>query len=138
MVMRKLCNKVPRHLYIGLVLALVLWAWNLFKLVEPQVLPVVSGFAIVDVDRDQAGEVWIRGTMTKVRDCEFTQIAAYSGPTLLDLHYTETREQVSRIPGAQTWGWWTLTPDVNALSLYADHECITGRVRTKLFDGVIK
>lgn len=138
MVTRRLVKGAPRHIKVGILLAALLWGWHGFKQVENRLMPVVSDFAITGVDREQDGEVWIRGTMSKVRDCDFVQVAAYSGPTLLDLYYTETREQVNRIPGAQTWGWWILTPDVMDITLYADHDCATGRVRTTLFDGVIQ
>lgn len=138
MVTRRLVKGTPRHIKVGIMLAVLLWGWYWFKQVEPRLMPVVSDFAITGVDREQDGEVWIRGTMSKVRDCDFVQVAAYSGATLLDLYYTETQEQVNRIPGVQTWGWWIVTPDVTGITLYADHDCATGRVRTTLFDGVIR
>lgn len=137
MVMRRLCNRVPRHIYIGLWIALAVWLWNGFKVIEPRLLPVVSGFAITEVSRSDDSHVMIRGIVTKQRDCRFIQLAGYSGPDLLNVRFTETSEAVNRVPGAQSFGWWVITPSVQYLRLYADHECATGRVRTKLFDGVI-
>lgn len=138
MVTRRVCRNIPKHLIIGLYLAAAVWGWNLFKIAEPSILPVVSGFAITEVDTSNPASVGIRGIVTKTRDCRFIQLAAYSGKDLVNVHFTETQRLTTRVPGAQSFGWWIITPSVSHITLYADHECSTGSVRTKIFSGLIK
>lgn len=124
----------PKHIKIGVLIALLIWSWIGFKQIESIIFPVVVNFQIEQVmveDRDQM----IAGTMNKVRDCRFQEIVAYSGDHLIGVSFTETPAPVSRIEGRQAWGWWVITPPVKRLTLYARHQCATGDVMTKLFEG---
>lgn len=131
-----LLKGMPKHLYRILLLTVAVWAYTGFKSVEPTIFPVVSEFAIEFADRTPHS-VSIAGTMNKVRDCRFEGIVAYSGDRLVSIEFTETQKVVSRVEGKQSWGWWVVTPPVGYITLYAEHACMTGMVRTKLYDGVL-
>jgi len=112
----------------------MVWGWLGFKQIEPDFLPVVTDFVVDSVEVVDDGQR-LSGSMNKVRDCEFIQLIAYSGDNLVAVGFSETPVPVSRVEGVQSWGWWVITPPIMALTLYARHNCATGRVTTKLFEG---
>lgn len=119
---------------LGVQLAVLFWSAWLFKQLEPVVFPVVDNFTIEHAFERNKG-IAISGSMEKVRDCRFVEVVAYSDQHLVNVEFSETSHVVSRIEGQQSWGWWTLTPAINRVKLYALHECWSGHVTTKLFDG---
>ena len=129
--------EAPRHIYYGLAIGAVIWAWNIFKYVEPKLFPVVTGFVIEEVKLEN-GEQRIAGQMFKERNCDFVEVVAYdANNNLVDIKFLDVRNVVSRIEGMQAWGWWMVTPPVETLKLYVNHQCATGKVTTKLFEGVL-
>lgn len=124
----------PKHIFIGLGIAAFVWAWVAFKAMEPSIYPVVSDFTIDEVKIEDSQQR-IMGMMTKNRDCTFVEVIAYSGDHLVSLGFTETPVPVSRVEGRQAWGWWLITPPVKTVTLYSRHECATGEVTTKLWEG---
>lgn len=129
-------KKWPRHVLLGFVLGLFAWGSILFKSFEVDLYPVIKNFQITEVRRS-SDEVMIYGTMEKVRDCEFKGLIVYSGGAIIDIRESRIGADVSRVRGAQDWGWWIITPAVTELTLYVRHKCSTGDVLTKLYDGVI-
>ena len=129
--------EAPRHIYYGLAIGAALWGWNLFKYVEPKLFPVVTGFVIEEVKLEN-GEQRIAGQMFKERNCDFVELVAYNGEgDLVDIKFLDVKNVVSRVEGAQGWGWWAVIPAVRKLTLYSNHNCATGKVTTKLFEGVL-
>ena len=129
-----LVKLAPRHIKVGLVIAAVVWSWLGFKSIEPSIFPVVTDFTIHET-QIQGSDQLIAGMMIKRRDCLFKSVVAYSDNHLVGIRFTETLEPVSRIEGAQAWGVWIITPPVTELALYSRHECATGLVTTKLWEG---
>jgi len=129
-----LVKLAPRHIKVGLVIAAIVWSWFGFKAVEPTIFPVVTDFTINETTI-QGNDQLISGMMIKRRDCLFESVVAYSGDHLVGIRFTETPSPVSRIKGDQAWGIWIVTPPVIELSLYSRHECATGSVTTKLWEG---
>lgn len=118
----------------GLYLAIIFWsAWG-FKKIEPVILPVVEDFTITSSTYDD-DSVHIAGDMRKVRDCRFVEVVGYSNQHLVNVRFTETINTVSRVQGAQAWGVWEITPPVKQLKLFALHDCWSGKVTTKLYEG---
>ena len=124
----------PKHIFWGLGIAAALWAWAGFKGIEPLIFPVVSEFTIDKVE-EADGKQSISGMMVKNRNCHFLEVVAYSEDRLVALQFTETPAPVSRVKGKQAWGVWLLLPPVKQLTLYSRHDCETGEVTTKLWEG---
>ena len=130
-------HQAPKHVYVGLWIAGAVWGWNLFKYLEPSLFPVVTGFVIEEVQKVD-GQQQIAGRMYKQRNCDFTEVVAYNGKgDLVDIEFLDVKQVVSRVEGVQGWGWWAIIPAVNKLALYSNHNCATGKVTTKLFEGVL-
>jgi len=129
-------EEMPKYLVFILLLTLATWAWVGFKKIEPVIWPVVEPIKI-DVVEYVDGAVRIRGKLDKVRDCEFKQLVAYSNDFLLHTRFTETAEPVNRVPGVQYFGWWVFTPPVDVITIYSRHECSTGTVVTKIYEGAL-
>lgn len=117
------------------------YSWFLFKKFETDILPVISYFEIEHaIFKD--GSLYISGSMIKSRDCQFKGVIAYDlavlPPRVLDITYLDTPHNVvSRVPGAQAWGFWEIIPKSSNLKLVAYHDCATGTVATTLFSGAI-
>ena len=124
---------------IAFCIAVVCGFWLLFKAVEPEWLPVVEDFQIVEAEVVEPNTVSIRGTLKKVRSCEFVEIVGYSGNQFVVVIFAEYAgaETKTRIERKQTYGPWRLVPKVPHIELFATHQCFTGRVTTKLFEGAI-
>ena len=129
-------NFLPKSVQWTLLIAAVVWITIWLKKIEPSLFPVISDFKIETVTQHPEGTA-LEGTMIKTRGCEFKEVVAYSGPYLVDVQFTETTKIVSRIEGRQAWGIWMIIPPVKELTLYARHNCATGVVETKLFEGLL-
>lgn len=112
----------------------ILLSIGLFRFFEPVSLPVIRDFLIHEVRRSNEA-ISVKGTMSKVRDCELLNVGAYalfaSGAErvrvpvkFLDAYGDDLH---TRAPGTQGWGPWMLTipmtPDAVAIQLYAVHRC---------------
>lgn len=122
----------------GLSLAGLFWGWNIFKEVETYVWPVVSDFQIDEVQHEK-GRTLLGGQLSKSRACEFLDLIAVSGSRIVSIEFQETAYNstgvVSRPVGFYDWGFWAVIPRVSQLTLYSEHQCSTGLVTTKLWDG---
>ena len=127
---------LPKSIQWALIVGGAVWLAVWLKTMEPELFPVIEDFEIEQVDHSDTGTS-IQGTMYKARGCEFKEVVAYSGKYLINVEFSETTEIVSRIEGQQAWGVWILTPPVKELTLYARHQCVTGTVQTKLFEGLL-
>lgn len=131
---------MPRPVKYALYVTVFTWAAWGFKKVEPTFFPVVADFVITQSETI-GNSKRISGVMTKKRDCEFVELIAYSGSHLVSLAFADRPSSstgvISRVEGTQDWGWWVITPAVDTLTLYSRHNCATGRVLTRLFDGRI-
>ena len=123
----------------ALCVAIASAAWAGFKRIEPSIFPVVTGFEITSTQSEDGGKLLISGTFNKVRSCEFMGVIAYSGSQFVSITFAAAQgsQTASRLTGRQTYGPWTLVPEVNQIELYSRHKCATGQVVTKLFDGAI-
>ena len=124
----------------SILIAALIWSFWLFKKVEPFVFPVVSDFKLTEVDQQpQQGRTLIAGQLTKERDCTFNEVIAVSNDRVVSVIFQETaynsQGAVSRPVGSYDWGWWAILPAVTYLELYSRHECMTGEVLTKLYEG---
>lgn len=127
---------LPKSVQWSLSIAVAVWLTVWLKTAEPELFPVIEDFKIEQVEQLDIGTS-IEGTMFKARGCEFKEVVAYSGKYLVNVEFSETTKIVSRIEGQQAWGVWILTPPVKELTLYARHQCVTGTVQTKLFEGLL-
>ena len=136
---KKIGHTLGKYILVGITIGCLVWGWILYKTLESTINPVVENFIILNIDRVD-GQLWIHGSMDKVRPCTFKSVTAYSGNALVHLEFrdTESKEVINRITGHQEWGWWIITPDVVTLRLYATHMCSTGIVTTELFNGVVQ
>lgn len=123
----------------ALYIALASFLWGAFKYIEPTVFPVVKDFTITSAEPAPGNRIKISGTFKKVRDCEFSGVIGYSGDQYVSITFSAAPDArvVSRIMRKQTFGPWLLVPKVSHLELYARHNCSTGEVVTKVFDGAI-
>lgn len=97
----------------------------LSRWLEHKYWPVVTGFAVTYRDQ-QADSLILAGTMKKVRDCRFVEVAAYSGDRYLNLDFSDRHLRdhgKSRAEGYQAWGPWIITPDASPVKLVARHQC---------------
>lgn len=135
---RSKCPPMGKATRWALYFTIVLGAYIALKAVEPHVFPVVKDFRITEVVAE-GDNLWIRGDFNKVRDCEFLEVVAYSGKQHVAVVFAEHPRApvVSRLVGSQTYGPWLLVPRVPQIEIYARHQCFTGEVTTKLFDGAI-
>lgn len=129
-------QQLPASIRWALVFSSVVWSIIGFKHYEPTFFPVIENFTVLDVQQLEEGTA-LSGEMLKARDCRFKEVVAYSGRHLVDVRFTETSKIVSRLEGYQSWGVWLIVPPVREITLYARHDCVTGTVTTKLFDGLL-
>lgn len=127
---------MPASIKYALIMASVVWSIVGFKHYEATLFPVIEQFSVLEVEQTQEG-TQLSGEMLKVRSCDFKEVVAYSGRHLVDVRFTETTKIVSRLEGYQAWGVWMIVPPVKELTLYVRHQCATGTVTTKLFDGLL-
>lgn len=121
----------------ALVFVLAVGAGHLFKQIEPKFFPVIKDFIITDVV-DLGEDVYIYGTLDKVRACEFVDVVAYSGDRMVQVVFVNSGDsRVTRLARVQRYGPWLVIPRVPYLELYSRHSCWTGTVTTKLFDGAL-
>lgn len=141
-------NKHPKANDMGkwtcwaLMFAFATVVWLTFKQFEPAMFPVVERFEISRVEaRENNRAVTIYGSFDKVRDCEFVEIVAYSGPTFVRVQFMDNSgnyyPEVTRRVRKQNFGPWELRPKTSQLELYATHRCWTGLVTTELFKGAL-
>jgi len=120
------------------IVALFIWSIAGLKQLEPIIYPVVSDFSITEVKYEK-DHTLIAGRLTKERDCTFKEVIAISHDAIVSIEFQETAYHstgvVSRPVGQYDWGWWSVMPRVSELTLYSRHECDTGKVLTKLYDG---
>lgn len=131
-------HDMPRAVRIALLSTIFAWLFYGYKEIEPTIYPVVTNFNITNIEDTPEG-TRIAGTMDKKRDCKFEAILAYSNNALVDVVFTDVVHNagISRVTGSQSWGWWIIVPSVSELTLYSRHSCDTGKVLTKLYDGVL-
>lgn len=140
--MRRLVKGIVSDLHIAIrlvvMLALSIWFVVGVKKAEPIIFPVVDGFEITQVDHKRT-KTLIAGVLNKHRDCEFIEVVAISHNAIVSIEFQETAYNstgvVSRPVGEYDWGWWAVMPKVSELTLYSRHECWTGSVLTKLYEG---
>jgi len=128
-----------RYTHYALYVALATGTWLGFKTIEPGVFPVISQFTIAQAIPGGDGTVRISGSFYKARDCHLIDIVGYSGETYVNVIYREHpyAPSASRLPRLQTYGPWTLVPQVPHLEIHARHLCTTGTVTTRLFSGAL-
>jgi hypothetical protein len=130
-----------RYTYWALCFALFAGSWLTFKEFESRFFPVVTDFRITEVVEQVDSTVDIYGSFSKVRDCEFVGVVAYSGPTLVRVSFVDGEGRlypdVTRLARKQFFGPWRLEPKTAQLELYVTHNCSTGIVVTELFEGAL-
>ena len=110
--------------------------------VELRFFPVVIDFKITELKQDQTG-ILIRGTMHKVRDCEFIQITAYGDdqmPVRVQfLDSPDSATSTTREVGYQFWGPWRLiNGEYEHIKFYARHQChLLWQQSNKITDFVV-
>ncbi len=131
-------HDMPSTVKAALTATVFVWAFYGYKEIEPIINPVVINFDITSIEDTPEG-TRIAGTLDKRRDCKFEAVLAYSAGALVDVVFTDVVHNVgvSRVTGRQAWGWWIIVPSVPELTLYSRHSCDTGKVLTKLYDGVL-
>jgi hypothetical protein len=120
--------------------SLLAGSWLAFVELEPRFFPVIKNFVITEAVAQKNNTVYISGSFTKVRECKFTEVVAYSGPTLIRVVFLDVGKSspnVTRLAREQFFGPWRLEPKTPLLELYATHECDTGRVITEVFSGAL-
>ena len=100
-------------------------------------MPVIKDFKISEVQRTN-DRLMISGEFDKIRDCKFKELVPYSNGVLIYVDFMETYDPVNRVPGHQYFGWWSVIPPVKKLEVSARHQCATGLVTTKVYDGVLE
>lgn len=121
---------------LALVFAIGCGSWVCYKAVEPIVYPVVKSFTISYATATPEG-ILISGFLNKSRACKFIDVVAYSNQRFIpvDFRPAKVTSITSRLPMYQTYGPWLLAGDITKVSIYVTHECNSGVVVTKLFDG---
>lgn len=122
-----LVNTIPFAVVLGLLSAV--------KMLEPFVVPVVTGFVVHEIS--QAGQlVTISGTMIKDREsCKFESVTAYSvfpagiEKQRVPIVFLDSSgdDSSNRSKGPQKWGPWRITipvsPKTVAIELTSLHTC---------------
>lgn len=115
--------------------AVVLTLLSTAKLLEPVVVPVVTGFVVHEIH--QSGQlVTISGTMIKEREsCAFESVTAYSvfpagiEKQRVPIVFLDANgdDKANRSKGPQKWGPWRITipvsPSTVAIELTSLHTC---------------
>ncbi len=139
--MRYFLSQVPKWQWRVTALILLAWSWHTFKILEPKVWPVVTGFVIyADHTKEGNNTVSISGELNKERLCKFVQVLAYDISThpkrLLEVKFPR-KSPTSRGLGLQFYGPWVLSPKSRNISIDATSSCSTGEVVTELYRGVL-
>ena len=92
---------------------------------EQRFFPVVEKFQVTFEQHTHEGLI-ISGSMDKVRQCRFVEVAAYAGAAYLSVDFPDRPAREigkTRAEGEQAWGPWLITPDVEKVKLVVRHQC---------------
>lgn len=92
------------------------------------VYPVVGEFKITSQKELPSGGLVIEGTMDKLRDCQFSEVTAYTQDgRQVYVHFLDksaTAPNTTRAVRIQAWGPWEVySGKSQSVSLYARHSC---------------